>query len=151
MDTVVRLRPDKTTFTSTFPMCNAAAAMSKKWIGYCLLMFVGILAGCVTTVTNLTSTTQARNANNLYLIEYQWDTTQQTIRHDSIQPFVVVGFDTYEMRPTRRMTNRWEALVPVPADKSVVTYKFKVDYEFSRFGNPGKASKTSPEYKLYIK
>lgn len=125
--------------------------MTKKWIGLCLLVSVAILAGCVTTVTNLTSTTQARNANNLYLIEYQWDTTQQTVRHDSIQPFVVVGFDTYEMRPTRRMTNRWEALVPVAADKSVITYKFKVDYEFNRFGGPGKASKNSPEYKLYIK
>ena len=125
--------------------------MIKKWIGLCLMMTALALAGCVTTVTNLTATTQARNPNNLYLIEYQWDTTQQTIRPDSIQPFVVVGFDTYEMRPTLKLTNRWEALVPIAADKNVITYRFKVDYEFRRFGKPGQASKGSPEYKLYIR
>ena len=112
-----------------------------------LLLF---LTGC-TTVTNLTATAQPRNPNNLYLIEYQWDTSQQTIRADSIKPSVVIGFDTYEMRPTLRMTNRWEVLVPVPPDKDVITYKFKVEYEYARFGAPGKASKSSPEYKLYIK
>jgi hypothetical protein len=125
--------------------------MTKKWIGLCLFLIAALLAGCVTSVTNLTATTQPRNPNNLYLIEYQWDSNQQTIRSDSIKPFVVTGFDTYEMRPTRHMTNRWEVLVPIPPDKNVITYRFKVDYEFSRFGKPGKASKGSPEYKLYIK
>jgi hypothetical protein len=124
--------------------------MTKKWIALCLL--AGLLGwSCMTTVTNLTPTAQARNANNLYPIEYQWDTTQQTIRPESVQPFVLVGFDSYEMRPTLRMTNRWEALVPIPPDKNVIVYRFKVDYEYGRFGPPGKASKTSPEYKLYIK
>lgn len=125
--------------------------MTKKWIGLCLLMTVLALAGCVTTVTNLTATTQPRNPNNLYLLEYQWDTSQQTIRPESIQPYVIVGFDTYEMRPTLKLTNRWEALVPIAPDKNVITYRFKVDYEYARFGKPGKASKGSPEYKLYIK
>jgi len=110
-----------------------------------------LLLGCVTSVTNLTSTSQPRNPNNLYPIEYQWDTTQQSIRPDSIKPYVVVGFDTYEMRPTLKMTNRWEALVPVPPEKNVIVYRFKVDYEYARFGPPGKASKGSPEYKLYIR
>ena len=125
--------------------------MTKKWISLCLLMAALVLAGCVTTITNLTATTQPRNANNLYPIEYQWDTTQQTIRPDTIKPFVVIGFDSYEMQPTLRMTNRWEALVPVAPDKSSVTYRIKVDYEYGRFGKPGMASKTTPEYKLYIK
>jgi hypothetical protein len=124
--------------------------MTKKWIGLCLLPMLFVVS-CVTTVTNLTSTTQPRNPNNLYLIEYQWDTNQKTIKPDSIQPFVITGFDTYEMRPTPKMTNRWEVLVPVPADQKVLTYRFKVDYEFARFGKPGKASKGSDEYKLYIK
>ena len=107
--------------------------MTKKWIGFCLLLSAVALAGCVTTLTNLTAT------------------TQQTIKPRTIQPYVVIGFDTYEMRPTYKMTNRWEALIPIPPDKNVVTYRFKVDYEFARFGKPGKASKASPEYKLYIK
>jgi hypothetical protein len=124
--------------------------MAKKWIVLCLLSALS-LVGCVTTVTNLTSTTQPRNPNNLYLIEYQWDTTQQTIKANSIKPFVVVGFDSYEMKPTMRLTNRWEVLVPIPPDKSVIDYHFKVDYEYAGFGKVGLSSKSSPEYKLYIK
>jgi len=140
----------KSTFTSALAVCNSRAAMAKKWI--CLVLLSALfLAGCVTTVTNLTSTTQPRNPNNLYLIEYQWDTTQQTIKATSVKPYVVVGFDTYEMKKTLRLTNRWEVLVPIPPDKNVIDYHFKVEYEYARFGKPGVASKSSPEHKLYIK
>ena len=123
--------------------------MTKKLLVFTCLPL--LLLGCVTSVTNLTATGQPRNSNNLYLVEYQWDTTQQTVKPDSIKPYVVVGFDTYEMRPTLKMTNRWEALVPVPPDKNVITYWFKVDYEYARFGKPGKDSKRSEEYKLYVR
>ena len=54
------------------------------------------------------------------------------------------------MRQTLRMTNRWETLVPVPPDKNYINYRFKVDYEYNRFGPKGKGSKLSPEYKLSI-
>ena len=123
--------------------------MTKKLLVFTCLPL--LLLGCVTSVTNLTATGQPRNSNNLYLVEYQWDTSQQTVKPDSIKPYVVVGFDTYEMRPTLKMTNRWEALVPVPPEKNVITYWFKVDYEYARFGKPGKDSKRSEEYKLYVR
>jgi hypothetical protein len=123
--------------------------MTKKWMALGLLS--ALLAGCATTVTNITSTTQPRNPNNQYLVEFQWDTSEQAVIPDSVQPYVVTGFDTYEMRPVLRMTNRWEAYVPVPADKNVVVYSFKVEYETRAFGKPQKRSKNSQEYKLYIK
>ena len=123
--------------------------MTKKWIG--LGLMVALFTGCATSVTNITSTSQLRNANNQYLIEFQWDTSEQAIMPDTVQPFVVTGFDTYEMRPVLRMTNRWEAYIPVPADKNVVVYSFKVDYETRAFGKPQKRSRNSEEYKLYIK
>jgi hypothetical protein len=123
--------------------------MTKKWIGLCLL--AALLVGCATTVTNITSTSQPRNANNQYLIEFQWDTSEQAVIPDSVQPYVVTGFDTYEMRPVLRMTNRWETYVPVSPDKNVVVYSFKIDYETRSFGGAQKRSKTSEEYKLYIK
>jgi hypothetical protein len=109
------------------------------------------LAGCVTSsITNLTASQQPRNANNLYLIEYEWDSNQQALRKDSVKPFVVTGFDTYEMRRTPRMHNRWEALIPVPRGKNFITYHFKVDYEYNDFGRVGRSSINSPEFRLNI-
>lgn len=123
--------------------------MTKKWIGLCLL--AAFIAGCATTVTNITSTSQQRNPSNQYLVEFQWDTSEQAVVPDSVQPYVVSGFETYEMRPVLRMTNRWEAFIPVPPEKNVVVYSFKVEYETRGFGRPQKRSKNSQEYKLYIK
>jgi hypothetical protein len=122
----------------------------KKLLGLFLLPLF-LVAGCVTSsITNLTPSQQPRSTNHLYMIEYEWDTNQQAIRPESITPHVVVGFDTYEMRPTPRLTNRWEALIPVPADKDFITYHFKVNYEYNQFGGVGKSSTKSPEYRLNI-
>jgi hypothetical protein len=117
----------------------------------CALFLVALVGCASTTLTNLTATTQPRNPNNLYLIEYQWDSTLQSLRPDSIKPVVVSGYDTYEMRPVLGMTNRWEALVPIPPSKETLSYSFKVDYEYNRFGKPGKSSVRSREYTLNIK
>lgn len=126
--------------------------MSKKLFASIFAAVALALAGCGTTsLTNLTSTIQPRNPNNLYLIEYQWDTTKQAVRPDSIKPTVITGFETYEMRPVLNMTNRWEALVPIPASQSALNYSFKVEYEYNRFGQPGKSSVRSPDYTLTIK
>ena len=119
---------------------------------FALSLFGALFVGCVTnTVTNLTATTQPRDSTGLYRVEYEWDTTQQTVRPDSVKPTVLVGFDTYDMKSVLKTTNRWEAFIPVPASKDQVIYQFKVDYDYTRFGKPGHASKLSPEYKLNIK
>lgn len=118
-----------------------------------LSILVLVLISCTSSLlTNLTPSTLPRNPSGQYQIEMKLDTTQQTLRPESITPYVLVGgFDSYPMRPTLKMTNRWEALVPVAADKDSVIYHFKVDYEYNRFGKPGKGSKLSEEYKLTIK
>jgi len=117
-----------------------------------LSMLVLLLVSCASSlITNLTPTTLPRNPSGQYLVEMKLDTTQQSLRPQSITPCVLAGFDSYPMRPTLKMANRWEALIPVPADKDAVVYHFKVDYEYNRFGEPGKGSKLSPEYKLTIK
>jgi hypothetical protein len=41
-------------------------------------------------------------------------------------------------------------VVPVPADKNVITYHFKAEYEYRAFGKPQKSSKLSPSYRLDI-
>lgn len=110
-----------------------------------------VLSGCVTnTITNLTPSQQLRNTNNLYMVEFVWDSNQQTMRDWTVSPVVMVGFDSYEMRPTLGMKNRWEVGVPIAEDQSAIQYHFKVDYEFNRFGDPGVASKKSRIYTLEV-
>ena len=121
----------------------------KKWFSLTLLS--ALLAGCATTsITNLTPTQEPRSANGQYLVEMKLDTTQQTLRPESVAPNVVVGFDSYPMRPQIKMANRWEALVPIPPGTNVINYHFKVNYEFNKFGKPGQDSMRSSQYKLTV-
>ncbi len=132
-------------------MCKARAVMQmlKKLLVASLL--VAWVAGCGTNlITNLTPTQYPRNPTGQYLVEMKLDSQQQTLRPESITPFVVVGFNEYKMRPTHKMMNRWETYIPVPADKDSVLYHYKVNYQYNRFGKPGEGSLLSPEYKLAI-
>jgi hypothetical protein len=123
----------------------------KRVVPVCLLAI--FIASCASKlITNLTPTQLPRNATGQYLIEMKLDSTQQTLRSGSINPAVVVGFNSYPMRPTLRMANRWEALVPVPAGQDSIMYRFKVDYEYNKFSaKPGQGSLMSDEYKLTIR
>ncbi len=124
--------------------------MTKTLLALSLLL--AVVTGCVTnTVTNLTPSEVPRSANHMYRIEYQWDSTQQTVRPGSIKPSVVLGFDQYEMKPVMKMNNRWEVWIPVPAGKNEIVYHFKVLYDYTAFGAPKTAAKLSDEYKLIVK
>ena len=110
-----------------------------------------LLAGCATTFTNLTPKQQVRNANHLYPVEVAFTTRQQSLRWESIQPFIKVGGDSLPMRQTRLMSNRWEGLVPVPAGTKVVNYRYKFDFKYNAIGEPPQDdSALSPEYTLRI-
>jgi hypothetical protein len=109
------------------------------------------LAGCAITITNLTPREQIRNANGLYPFEATLDTTQQTVRKDSIQPSVIMGLESYPMRPTPMLKNRWETLVPIPPDKEYVNYQYKFDYEYHSIPQRKSGSKLSPPYQLHLK
>lgn len=115
-----------------------------------LLLAPCLLAGCGTTFTNLTAQRQVRNPNNLYPVEVALNTRQQSLRWESIQPFVVVGAEAYPMRQTLLMKNRWEGLVPVPPRTNVVYYRYKFDFQYNAFGQPKTDSDSSPENKLLI-
>lgn len=110
-----------------------------------------LLAGCSTTITNLTPKQTARNANGFYPIEAALKTSQQSLRWSSIKPSVVVGKEFFPMRHTPMMTNRWETLIQVPPNVNVVYYRFKFDYTYNNFGTPPQPdSKLSPTYRLEI-
>ncbi len=109
-----------------------------------------LLAGCSSVITNLTPLQQTRSTNNFYRVEAALASRQQTLRWDSIKPLIVVGKDTYPMRPTLLMTNRWEGLLPVPAGTTSVRYHYKFDYKYNAFGGPQPDSVSSQEYTLRI-
>ena len=117
-----------------------------------MMIPVLLLCGCGSiTITNLTPSTLPRNPDGNYPIEMVINSNQQTLRYDSIQPYVVMGWEFYPMVQTLNIRNRWETLVPVPADKDITHYRFKVNYEYNDFGKRGQGSKMSTEYKLSVK
>ena len=133
------------------PPCNPLRPMLKMKRFLPLLLLPWLFYGCANSIiTNLTPTQLPRNTNGAYLVEMALDTSDATLRPKTVTPAVVVGFDSYPMRRTLRMNNRWETLVPVPAGKDSIDYHFKVEYEYDRFGKPGKGSLRSTEYKLTI-
>ena len=115
-----------------------------------ILPLLLLLAGCTSLSTNLSAQRQLRNAENLYPVEVSFDSLQQSLRWYSIQVSVMVGKDSYPMRRTHLMNNRWEGLVPVPAGEKTVSYFYKFNYDYTDFGKVGKASAASRTYKLLI-
>jgi len=122
--------------------------MKKKCLPVLFLSL--LLAGCATQLTNLTPQQQVRNANNLYPVEVAFESRQQTVRWQSIQPRIVVGTEFFDMRPTPFMTNRWEGLIQVPPGTSLIHYHYKFDFRYNRMGKPGNDSAVSREYTLRI-
>ena len=103
-----------------------------------------LLAGCTTaSFTRLTPNAQPRNANNLYPVEVVFDSHQQSLRWDSIQPYVLVNGQPLPLRPVPVVKNRWEGLVPVPPSASAVNYRFKFDYLYNNFGTAPKPNSVS--------
>lgn len=117
-----------------------------------LLILSALFTGCTTTtITNLTPSTLPRNPDNLYMLEMELTSNQQSLRRDSIKTYVTVGFDFYPMQRGQLLSNRWEALVPVAPDQNILHYRFKVDYDYNDFGKRGQGSTMSTEYRLTIK
>ena len=109
------------------------------------------MTGCASTFTRLSPLQQQRNANNLYPVEVQFNSPQQSLRLDSIKPYVLVNGEPYPLRPVEMVQNRWEGFVPVPAGVSTVGYRFKFDYLYNSFNSPPKPdSAWSPMYQLRI-
>jgi hypothetical protein len=114
-------------------------------------LFVGLfLCACASTITNITVSKQKRNTTGMYPVEAVWDTRQATVRPDTLKAFIKLGFDTYPMRPVLGMSNRFETVVAVPADRTSVSYFIRFDYEVITFKGRRSESKLSQGYRLEI-
>ncbi len=122
--------------------------MLKKILPFLMLSL--LMAGCTATLTNLTPLQQVRNDNNFYPVDAAFNSKQQSLLWDTIQPYVVVGTNLYPMQPTLVLTNRWEGLIPVPPDKNIVHYFYKFDFRYYDFGIPKSDSARSSQYTLKI-
>ncbi len=119
------------------------------------LLFVGLLAtgltGCTSSsIVNLTPSQQPRNDTGLYLLEAEWQSNQRSIRYDSLNPKVIVGTNEYIMRQTQLLTNRWEALVPVPKEEKILNYHYKFDFKYTTVPAKLNDSKISIPFQLKI-
>ena len=121
------------------------------WKKFLPLLPVLWLTGCAATFTRLTPLEQPRNANNQYPVEVQFNSPQQSLRWDSLKPYVLVNGDPYPLRPVAMVQNRWEGFVPVPAGTNAVSFRFKFDYLYNNMGTaPKPNSALSPQYQLKI-
>jgi hypothetical protein len=111
-----------------------------------------LLSGCVsTTVTRLTPRQLTRSPDNLYPIEVAFDSTQQSLRWETLQATVLVGSQAYPMTAKPLMTNRWETLIPVPPGTKTVEYRVKFDFFYNAWGEPPQEDTAlSKIYKLQI-
>ncbi|MGB7748940.1 MAG: hypothetical protein WBN75_16810 [Verrucomicrobiia bacterium] len=110
-----------------------------------------LLTGCAATFTRLTPLQQPRNPNNLYPVEVAFNSQQQSLRWESIQPYVLVNGESYPLRPVPLVKNRWEGFVPVPPGVNSVDYRFKFDYKYNNLGTQPKSNSAySSAYKLTI-
>jgi len=115
------------------------------------LLPVLLLTGCASTFTRLTPLEQPRNQNNLYPVEVQFNSPQQSLRWDSIKPYVLVNGVLYDLHPVPMLQNRWEGYVSVPPGSNETDFRFKFEYLYNNFGTEPKAgSGWSPAYQLKV-
>lgn len=120
----------------------------KQFVLVALLAVVA--AGCTPKYMNLTSRRVPRVSESVYPFEVQWDTPRRVASNAEVKAFVVVDTQIYPMTKIPNTANRWEAQVPLPAEKTYIPYRFKFEYDY--LGNTGQvhASDRSPEYYIIV-
>ena len=121
------------------------------WKKFLPVLSVLLLTGCAGMFTRLTPLQQTRTASNLYPVEVAFNSQQQSLLWETIQPYVLANGELYPLRQVPLVKNRWEGFVPVPPGANSVDYRFKFDYKYNNFGTPPKStSAVSPIYRLNI-
>lgn len=109
-----------------------------------------LLAGCSTTITNMTPSQTQRATTGLYPFSVAWDSSQQSVVRDSVKAYVMVGSTLYPMQRTPLVRERWETVVPVPADRDTLNYQYKFDFQYLTIPKRQSNSMLSQPYQLKI-
>ena len=62
----------------------------------------------------------------------------------------MIGTNSFAMKKTQLMTNRWEALVPVDPVVNELRYRIKVNWKYNAIPVPAANSQLSGEFMLRI-
>lgn len=118
------------------------------------LALVALVGGCATmsvnTITNLTPSRLPRNEDGQYWLSVKFDSRQRTMLRDTLRALVIVGEDVYELAQVPLTNDRWETLVPVPADQTVVEYFFRFEFDYKAMPTPRFTAIDSRSYRLTI-
>jgi hypothetical protein len=107
------------------------------------------LCAC-STMTNLTPTTLERAPEGVYPFEVAWDSSEESIRPDSLTAEVLMNTDSFPMEQHSAVNNRWSALVPIDDSRNVVNYRFKFLYQKKGLPQDVPGSQLSNPYALRI-
>ena len=102
------------------------------------------------TITNLTPSQLPRKDNDQYWFSVELDSRQRTMIPESQRTLVIVGEEVYEMKRVPLTANRWETLVPVPADQSVVNYFYRFEFDIKSIPEPRFMVVDSKPFRLTI-
>ncbi|MBI3880240.1 MAG: hypothetical protein HY301_09265 [Verrucomicrobia bacterium] len=122
----------------------------KKFFPLLVLALALAFTGC-SSVTNLTPRNYARTPDNLYHFELKLESRQQSMIWETIKPVVQIGDAELPMERVHRMSDRWQATVPLPAKPGIVYYRYKVYFEYYDFNHRGADTILSSPYKIEVK
>ena len=115
------------------------------------ILSVGLLAaGCAPTSVNLTPNHPPAASNGLYPFEVQWESPRRGVKTADLKAYVVIGTNLFPMTRVANTPNRWEAVVPLPPDRTYIPYHYKFDYSYPEIRNSTVSSDFSDEYHLIV-
>ena len=115
-----------------------------------LPLLLVLLPGCAAKFTNLTPQRLPRSAAGTYPFEVAMTSQETALKWETIQPTVRIGQEFYPMQPTPLVTNRWEAMIPLPPETEIVHYSYQFIFTKQDFGKTIKDSAWSGRYYLQI-
>jgi hypothetical protein len=127
-----------------------ASMKSASPVVWVLLATLGL--GCASSQnTNLTSRSPAPSPEANYLFETTFRTHRRGVQPENVKAWVVMGLSLYPMQPVPNTENRFEALLPLPTDRSVLRYRYKFQFTYPGVLDNNINSTMSPEYELQVK
>ena len=132
--------------------CEAQCSKLVRFVAviFCILSPI-FFTGCIYhEITNMTPGTLTRNTKGLYPVHIIWESNDNAVRHDTIKPVVLIGTNSFEMKRTPLMKNRWETPVPIGQTANELRYRIKVNWKYNTIPVPAANSQLSEEFLLRI-